>query len=310
MIDVVNTGIQHDLAGMCSKWDLKTFIPITIETSTDDDLGLCCVNQLVLADTSGVIYQNDISSFMYNLGASTCTLTMYLQKNNTTIATLNSSTYGTYYAKGSIVYYTDQALMSGYIVEWSKVLALHGEGSYRIKFDYVSFGTTTTFYSNIFNLRTYSSSRALGTIRIDSYMNGYIMRDNINYKGLNFPDMLRVRGWFGSAEEKYEITNDIYSTYNKEKRVVVQRKVNQYDIYDLETHPLPKCIADKIKYYHFFGNTVYLNDYNIFNYDDKLKQIKVYKGEAFDFSYTKTTKGVIIKGKLTEQVQDLQKTNC
>jgi hypothetical protein len=310
MIDVDNTGILHELKGMCSKWDLNTYIPIIPPADVTNDLNLCCINQLVLADTSAIIYQNDVNSFMYNVGASSCTLTMYLQKNNITIATLNSSTYGTYYAKGSIVYYTDQSLLTGYVVEWSKVLALHGEGSYRIKFDYVAFGTTTTFYSNLFNLRTYSTARALGTIRIDSYMDGYMMRDNINYKGLNFPDMVRVRGWFGSAEEKYEITNDIYSTYNKEKRVVVQRKVNQYDIYDLETHPLPKCIADKIRYYHFFGNTVYLNDYNIFNYDDQLKQIRVYKGEAFDFKYTKTTKGIMISGKLTEQIQDLQKTNC
>jgi hypothetical protein len=58
------------------------------------------------------------------------------------------------------------------------------------------------------------------------------------------------------------------------------------------------------------GNTVYITDYNVLNYDYELQRKRIIKEEAFTFNYTKTTRGVIIKGRLSEQIQDLQKTNC
>ena len=311
MITYINTGLDHLLNGMCDKFDILPMNNISIfPTDEDRGLDLCCVKQLVLADATGIDHQNDISSFMFQLAISTDTLVMYLQKDNVTIATLNTSTYGTYYALGSIVYYSDQSLLTGYILEWSKVLAAHGEGNYRIKVDYTSLGVTVNYYSNNFDLKTYSVNKANGTIRIDSIMNGYLMRERINYKGLNLPDSIRVRGWFGNPEEKIETTNDIYANYDGEKRVVVQRKVNQFDIYNLEILPLPKCLADKIRYYHFLANTVYITDYNSFNYDYLLQKKRIYKDSAFEFKYTSTTRGVIISGKLNEQIQDTEKTNC
>lgn len=311
MITYINTGLDHLLNGMCDKFDILQINNVSIFPTVEDrGFDLCCIKQLVLADATGVDYQNDYNSFLFQLGISTDTLVMYLQKNNVTIATLNSATYGTYYALGSIVYYADQSLLTGYILEWSKVLAAHGEGNYRIKIDYTSLGSTVSTYSNNFNLKTYSTERANGTIRIDSLMNGYLMKERINYKGMNLPDSIRIKGWIGHAEEKIETTNDIYANYELEKRVVVQRKVNQYDIFNLETLPMPKCLADKIRYYHFLANTVFVTDYNLLNYDYSIKKKRVFKDSSFEFKYTGTTRGVIITGKLNEQIQDRQKTNC
>jgi hypothetical protein len=311
MIEVTNNGIDHVLNGMADKFDLIQKQTVKLFPAEEDrDWDVCCHHQSVLADATGIAHQNDINGFMFQVGTPTDTLEMYLDKSGVQVAQLNSTTYGTYYALGSITYYTDQALLTGYILEWSKVLAAHGIGDYQVRVILNTFGGATTESSNIFNLRTYSTDKANGTIRIESYMDGYIMKDRINYKGLNFPDMLRVRGFFGNPEEKIETTNDVYANYSGNKRVVVQRKVNQYDLYPFETLPIPKCVTDKIRYYHFLGNTVYISDYNIFNYDYTLQKKQIFKDEAFTFKYTKTSRGVIIKGKLTEQVQDLQKTNC
>lgn len=313
MINFINYGADHVLNGMAFKWDLKTLIPGKLfPVEEDREYPLCCINQLVLADNTGIENQNDKSGFMFRVMSSSDTLEMYLEKNEVEMVHLNDNTYGTYYSIGSITFYTDQALLTGFILDWSKVLAgvSLGPGRYRVRVDYTTYTGTESTYSNNYILRTFSNDVADGTIRIESYMDGYMMRDRINYKGLNFVDMIRVRGWFGNPEEKIEVTNDIYANQGTEKRVVAQRKVNQLDVFMLETLPLPKCIADKIKYYHFFANTIYMSDYNILNYDYDLKRKRVYKDEAFTFKYTPTTRGIIIKGKLTEQIQDLQKTNC
>ena len=309
-VSLINTGLNHALQGMADKWDLNKLSTIKLfPTEEDRDYDICCVRQLVLADATGIAWQNDKNGFMFQVAAPTDTLVITLQKNNADIATLNDATYGTYYAIGSITYYSDQSLMTGYILEWSKVLALQGAGNYRIKIIYTTFSGTTTDYSQTYQLRTYSFANASGTIRIESYMNGYLMRDRMNYKDLNFVDMIRVRGWFGNADEKLETINDIYANYSGEKRVVVQRKVNQIDIYNLEILPLVKCIADKIRYYHFLANDIYMTDYNVLNYDYELQRIRILKDSAFEFKYTKTERKIIIRGKLTEQIQDLQKTN-
>ncbi len=310
-VNITNTGLTHTLQGMADKWDLVQLIPVNIFSVEEDrGLDLCCINELVLADSTNIANQNDIKGFMFQVAASTDTLVMTLQKNNVDVATLDTNTLGTYYAIGSIIYYTDQSLMTGYILEWSKVLSVHGIGRYRIKIDYTSFSGLITYYSNYFNLKLFSVDAASGTIRIESYMNGYMMRERMNYKGLNFPDMIRVRGWFGNSEEKLETTNDIYANYLGEKRVVVQRKINQIEIYNLELLPLPKCLADRIRYYHFFANDIYLSDYNELNYDYDLQRIRILKNEAFNFVYTKTGRNIIIKGKLQEQIIDNEKTNC
>jgi len=311
MIYIENTGLNHVLNGMACKWNVITFQTGKLFPEEEDrDYDLCCNNQLVLADATGIANQNDVSGFMFKASAPTDTIALYLEKDEAQIAALNSSTYGTYYALGSIVFYPDQDLLSGYILNWSAVRTAHGIGNYRIRLDYTTYSGTTSSYSNNYILRTFSNEIADKTIRIESYMDGYMMRERINYKGLNFVDMIRVSGWFGNPEEKIEVTNDIFANQLLDKRVVVQRKVNQMDTYIIETLPLPKCIADRIRYYHFFGNTVYMSDYNILNYDYDLKRIRIYKDTAFDFKYTGTTRGVIIKGKLTEMVQDMQKTNC
>jgi hypothetical protein len=310
-VTILNTGLTHALQGMADKWDLNQLSSVVIfPVEEDRDYSLCCIKESVLADYSGTIWKNDVKGFMFQVAAPTDTLVMYLQKDTVDVATLNDNTYGTYYAIGGITYYTDQSLLTGYILEWSKVLALNGIGNYRIKIVYTTFSGSTTTYSNNFKLRVYSFENASGTVRIDSYMNGYLMRNRMNYKGLNFPNMIRVRGWFGNSEEKIETTNDIYANYINEKRLVVQRKVQQTDIFNLELHPLPKCIANDIRYYHFLANDIYITDYNILNYDYDLQRKRIYKDEAFVFKYTKTKRNIIIRGKLIEAINDNQKTNC
>ena len=310
MITTENTGYEHYLKGFCCEAIANTKNIISIFPTEDErDFESCGYRNLVLADATEEANQNDVNSFLFKLASSSDTIVMTLQKDSVDVVALNDDTYGTYYALGSITYYDDQVLYAGYVLEWSKVLALHGIGNYRLKIEITSYGDSSTNYSICYLLHQFSNSLADKTIRIESKMNGYMLKSKMNYKGLNLPDMIRVDGYFGDAEEEQETVSDIFSSLNGQNRVVEQRKVNVIDIYNFETEMLPKCIADKIRYYHFLANEVYMSDYNSYNYDYDLKRIQVYKEDAFEFDYPKRNRSIIIKGKLKEKVQDNQKTN-
>ncbi len=312
----INTGNEHYLAGMAIKQVAYKKNEIDIFPEEDNrGLELCCYDNLVLADNSGglsaeeILYRNDVNSFMFNFNEGD-TVVFKLVKNGSDIATLNDNTYGTYYALGSITEYSGQELMSGYELEWKEVLNLHGRGVYNFKIEVTSFGSSDTVTSINYYLEQYSQDRASQTIRIQSVMNGYMRRSRINYKGIQLIDMVRVRGIFKPDIPDYVITNDLYASLGENERVVQQRKVNQVDNYSFETFPLLKCIANKIINYHFFGNEVYVSDYNVFNYSYTLKNIRVHKAEEFEYEYFDNIRSVSISGSLKEDIQDNEKTNC
>jgi len=309
-----NTGKEHVLRGATAEAIASVLEPVVLFTEEDErGFDMCNYQNIVLADATGEENQNDINSFLFKLSNINDTLVLTLEKVGTIydIVLDGSANLGTFYDKNTINYYDEQLLYTGYTLNWADVLAKanYGIGNYRIKAELTSFGSTTTSYSGCYTLREFSTAIADSTIRIESYMNGYMLRKGINYKGINLVDMIRVKGFFGDAEEEQTITNDLYASLSGEDRVVSQRKVNVLNIYNFETQMLPKCIADKIRYYHFFANEVYISDYNSDNYDYGIKRIKIYKEEAFEFEYPKISRKIIIKGKLKEQVQDNQKTN-
>src|ERR1035437_1499798 len=144
-IDIINTGLNHKLNGMAVKFDIVGYTPAIIFPDDEDrGLAICCAEQLVLADNTGIINQNDVNGFMFKLAASTDTLSMFLERNGEQVAQLNNNTYGTYYAAGSITFYSDQILLTGYKLEWSKVLAAFGTGRYSVRVDYTTFGGSSS----------------------------------------------------------------------------------------------------------------------------------------------------------------------
>ncbi len=311
MIIIRNSGNLMQLVGMTTDLVATPMGKLQALPITDDrDFKTCCYSNIVLTDGTGTgSLKNDISSFMFKCTTNSDTFTLQLFKDDTFLADLNDDNYGTFYDLGSIIYYLDQALMFGYTIDWTKVYNAEGEGNYKIVAVITSFGVDTTIASVNYKLMLYSQDNVEGTFRIYSKMNGYLMRTDMNYKGLNLPDMIRVPGFFGNATESLTITSDLFTTLNGDKRSVEVRKVNKIDIYQLYTLPLPKCIADSIINYHFLANEIYITDYNNINYDYSLNNIKVYKDEAFDFSYGMNNRLVIIRGKLKEAIQDNQKTN-
>ena len=312
MVTTENTGYIHNLKGFACECIANVKITVDLFPEVDDrDFEACSYQQLVLASTTDTDEnKNDKTSHLFKMASTSDTIVMSLERNGVDVVpVLNDDTYGTYFALNSINYYSEQNVYAGYTIEWRKVLSAFGTGKYRLKVVTTSYGNTNTSYSVCYNLMNFSDSVADKTLRIESVMSGYMMRSAMNYKDINLVDMIRVEGFFGQSEEEFTITNDIFATSQGKNRVVEQRKVNNIDIYNFEIKPLLKCVADKIKNYHFFGNKIYMSDYNSTAYDYNLKRIQIYKDESFDFEYPVNSRKIAIKGKVKEQIQDQQKTN-
>jgi hypothetical protein len=307
----LNTGREHNLKGMAAKWDvsvLKDVVPFFEDT--DKGFTDCCYQNLVFADSTGIETQNDINSFIFKVNRTTDVVTYKLYKGGVFLADITGTTYGTIYPVNSILYYEDQKFLAGLTIEWAKVYAAHGAGVYFIRATVTPVSGTATVADTInYTLWLYSDEKADKSIRIESIMNGYMLRSGINYTGLQFVDMIRVRGFFGRFQPEIETTNDIFETLEGQKKVVKQRKVQRSDIYELETLPLPKCIMEKITDYHFFADTLMITDFNFNNYDYNLLKKRVYLHENFELIYTDTSRYAYLRAKVKEQIKDNQKLN-
>jgi len=311
MINTYNSGNEHLLKGFLIK-SLPTVqstdvFPSSASSDIREYKTSCCNPILVFADSGKDDNQNDVYSFMYNKKFPAANYTFFLQKDSEDIAALNDNTYGIYYSVGSITNATDQLKQTGYKLLWSRVLAAHGEGIYRIRINSTTFGPADNSYSEWFDLKTFSQAKAEGTIRIKSIHNGELLRTRLNYKGLDWTNTLRVRGYFGNAEEEVQITNDIYQKLGNSRMTVKQRKSVKIDIYSMEVYPCSKCVADDILNYHFFADKVFLSDFNASNYDYDLVNVDVYKEDSFDIEYPAKSRKIKITGKLKESIQDNEK---
>lgn len=304
-----NTGYDAYLLGMATHSVVGCVqllqLPFLLEDSRDWAIR-CCSKNIVTADLSDDdLDKNDTLALMFNLTEDDDVVAFELFKNNVKVADINNQTLGRYWDIGSITYYPDQDLMCGVELDWNAVLTAYGEGEYFIRstingMDYDTMPYTLIAY-NIFKLD--------GTIKIESYMDGLILRKRMNYKGLNIRSTLRVKGCFGYIEKELTLENDLYSRYNANRRQLVQRKVNNVDIYNLELLPLHECMANEILDYHLFANEIYLSDYNANNYSYQYFRKMVFNEEAPELLYTKTSREVLIKAKLKEKIQDNEKRN-
>lgn len=306
-----NTGREHKLKGMAASWtvdvlrDIEPFYKDEAKEFSD-----CCYQNLVLADNTGIETQNDVNSFIFKVNRTSDVVTYKLYKNGSFVANITGTTYGVIYPVNTILYYEDQKFLAGLTIEWYKVLALHGAGVYYIQATITPLSGTPTVAETInFILWEYSDEKADKYIRIESIMNGYMLRTGINYTGLQLLDMIRVRGFFGRFQPEIETTNDIFETLEGEKKLVKQRKVKRTDIFELETLPLPKCIMERITEHHFFADTLKITDYNYNNYDYQLLQKRVYLHEDYEMIYSPTSRYAYLRAKVKEQIQDNQKIN-
>jgi hypothetical protein len=218
----------------------------------------------VLANDGVDNYQNDVSSFL-NLCTPTTTAAVFkLYKDNVLLATLSGTTYGIDYTFGFKVF--SRQKMVGYKIQWYKVLALHGQGIYKIELSTTDalLGNLSKF-SNEYKLCTYRPYLADETVRIDWWQNGTIGKiDNqkqvMNYADLNWHNQLRFKGFFGYPET--EMTSEFVKYWNGIREWV---KNEQEPIYKIKTRRVSAAIQNLLRIEIMMSDRCSITDYNSTN---------------------------------------------
>lgn len=226
----------------------------------------CDFTLKVLADNTGLTLQNDVSGFLWwfndTINTAVLTLQKWVSGAWSDIDTLDDFTYGTPYL---YEFFTNDAQESfvGYQLNWSDVLSEDGEGSYRVKCvttDYLS--ASNTLYSYEYCLKTYTSQRAEGTVRIEFYNNN-TLGDSQNDKAvkdfgnLNWYNSFRLPGWFGYPKSTYEKTNIQYNTGQ-----ILDVVSEQTPEYEMQLKMIPFFVHEALRIDMMQGDTVLITDYN------------------------------------------------
>ena len=267
------------------------------------DLEGCCYTSPVLAhlvDTDE--WKNDFNSFLLKRNFASESIDLVLEKNGVIDIPLNNNNdYGTFFNFGSFVDYPNY---TGYQIEWQKVLQMEGEGNYRLKATSALISGTVIEYSIPFQLQEYTENRASGTVRIQSIMNGYLRHRDFNFKGLNWNDSLRVRGFFGNRQAEYEQEQIIYT--NRQSKQLRSEMINNYT---LQTMHIPSCITDAIIEYHNFANSLLITDYNRINHKDYVQKEVVFDSLE-SIEYKSVSKYAPLEIKYKDLLQNYLKSNC
>lgn len=226
----------------------------------EDEFKECCYQHIVLADGQSTDdYKNDYSGFYYQRQGVGDNCEFVLKRlNDNQEYPLNSSTYGQIFNFGSFITNTN---LKGYRVDWRKVLLSLGEGEYQIIKRINFLGSVVEQKSIVFSLRQFNTMYSDKTIRMDIVMNGWIEKDMVMFKGTNWKHSLRLPGFFGRREPKYE--EDILVNRSYEKKQISMKQTNEYKF---QTNMIPDCLTNEIWDFMLYANEIYMNDYNLNNH--------------------------------------------
>lgn len=266
-------GINKDLLS-CNNIDLCPYQERSISYATGVSIpepGLdpeevfkeCCYKHYVFADAnSSTDFKNDYSSFYHQrqLINETVDFVMLHTETNTEYE-LNDSTFGTFFGFG---FFEDNINLKGYLIAWKKVLAVIGEGSFKIFKRINIAGVSVEIPSIVFTLKQFSTSLANQTVRIDVVMNGRLEKTGVDFTNIGWKHSIRVPGFFGRREPGIEEDNLVNSQY--EKTQISARQTNEYKF---QTNLIPDCLTDEIWDFILLSNDIYFNDYNLNNHSYK-----------------------------------------
>lgn len=232
----------------------------TVGEDPDEVFKECCYIHNVFADAnSSADFKNDYSAFYHQrqLANETVDFVLYHYETDTEFD-LVDGTFGTYFGFG---YFDANIHLKGYLVQWKKVLAEIGEGSFKVIKRQTIVGIPVETNSITFTLRQFSSARADHTVRMDVVMNGRLTKTGVDFTGTGWKHSIRVPGFFGRREPQFEEDNLIDRGY--EKRQISMRQTNEFKF---QTNLIPYCVTNEIIDFHLFANDIYMNDYNLNNH--------------------------------------------
>lgn len=267
---LLNTAPSVIADSMATKVLGKGTIPNPTVTATKDID--CCSYECgyvatVFANVGGDWWENDKKSFLFRKLVASDTITIKLYKNDTLLATISDNTYGTYYSS-----FTLQPLYVGFILDFEKVANVSGYGRYQVKVETSIAGVTDALESEVFKLIPYNAVQANGTVRIESYQNGNILRSEFDHTGLNWYQSYRIRG---SLRREEALETDNYLTSGYEVSQIQDKIVNNWV---LETGLIPANISNELIYNNLLANKFLITDYNIFAHE-VYRRVSLYPAE-------------------------------
>lgn len=234
-------------------------IPTPAEQPDEVFKECCYVHNVFGSLTSSEDFKNDYSSFYHQrqLSNETCEFFLFRHENATEYP-LDDDTYGQLFTFGNIIANPN---LKGYMVKWRKVLQSLGKGNYKIIKRYTIAGLNIEEQSYTFTLNEFSNSLADKTVRFDIVMNGLLEKTNVDFTNVAWRHSLRVPGFFGRREPKYEEDNLIGRDY--QSRQISMKQTNEYKF---QTNLIPYCITNEVIDFILFANDIFINDYNLNNH--------------------------------------------
>lgn len=224
----------------------------------------CPPSQMVFAGVTDKT--NDKSSFIFKVEGQADTVVIKLWKAGAEIATLNDTTYGTYYNDTNE---SDQ-IYFGYLVNWKLVYDAFGAGEYQVKSTVTILSQPFSYESGIFQLYLWNEMAADQTVRIETYQNGYTESAEINFTGMNWYNQVRLDGDFKLRQPEFISKNYLDTTRTRNQ---IQDQVT--DVLTLELLGLSDEQSNQVVYSDILANRIIITDYNLDN-DRRYVPIEVY----------------------------------
>jgi len=251
----------------------------------------CCNPMRVLAKIGdNTSWKNDITSAWWKVNDTLVDLVDFkLYKKGDTL---------TNYQPSKVEFTLDNAY--AVTINWQDVLSSDGIGCYYLKIDYNIDGQSGNTIWGEYDLREYSIDNAKGTIRTKVNLNQYYSIEDINFKGMNLVDCLRINGYFGDMIPNFKIDNLIYENRKFEN---VQRE--RIATYTLKTDPIMYNISDMLINVHLLvENQIWVSDYNSFNHSWFLKDKELIVNNSPEIEYKEFSRLASVTCEFTDKTRN------
>ena len=263
----------------------------------DDSPKECCVPELVLASITEptITWKNYITSAWFKLDTTADTIEFKLYKQVNGVDVL-----ATYQPTKTPVVVNPNNTDFYATIPWKTVLSTDGEGCYTYKLLWNVSGLAGTTEWGEYQLLTYSTDTAKGTIRLRAVLNQFNNIENIDFTNSKVQDTLRLNGFFGKREPTFVVDNLVYQdrkSYNVQREII-----NNYTLF---TDPIKQKYADKIVDLYLLSEfELYASDHNPFNFSSEFKDTELIVEESPTLEYIDFTNFVKITAKLQDKKKD------
>ena len=239
----------------------------------EEDRGFfrCCKPVLVLGDSSGDTWKNDVNSAWIKISDPADTFEFILEKDGVPVVFYNLTVNE--FPNEENAFYTT--------IFWNDVLNTEGIGCYTLKVGYNISGIIGAFTWGIYKLLPYSIDNALNTARVRVKFNLKQEIEGLNFTGANVEDSLRFCGFIGDRQPNTEIDNLIYQ--NRAVKTVVRENLNSYIITtDPSSDEIISILTDL---YLLSENELFISDYNAHNHSYKFNDLPAIVEESPELDY-------------------------